>query len=84
MRSGKKQMRNCEEIAELLYQYIDRELSDDEYREVQQHLNACPPCKEVFRLEENVLTIVGERCRKVCAPQNLIDRVRQLRVENTQ
>lgn len=71
-------MRRCEQIAVLLYQYIDRELSEDEYRHVQQHLDACPPCRQVFRLEENMLTIIGERCRKVCAPSGLIDRVKQL------
>lgn len=71
-------MSRCEEIATLLYQYIDRELSEDEYHEVRRHLDDCPPCKHVFKLEENVLTVVGERCRRVCAPPNLIDRIRRL------
>ena len=71
-------MRRCEQVAALLYQYIDRELSDDEYEQVQRHLDECPPCKHVFKLEENMLTVIGERCRKVCAPDTLINRVRQL------
>jgi mycothiol system anti-sigma-R factor len=71
-------MRSCEQVAKLLYQYIDRELSDDEHRRVRQHLDACPPCKHVFRLEEGMLTVIGERCRKVSAPDRLIDRVRQM------
>lgn len=74
-------MRRCEEIATLLYQYIDRELSEDEYREVRRHLDDCPPCKHVFKLEENVLSLVGECCRRVSAPPNLIDRVRRLSAE---
>ena len=74
-------MRRCEQIAALLYQYIDRELTDEEYRRVQQHLDACPPCKHVFRLEQNMLTLIGERCRKVCAPNSLIDRVKALSSE---
>ncbi len=77
-------MRRCEEIAALLYQYIDRELSDEEYREVRQHLDECPPCKDVFQLEENVLTVVAKCCRNVSAPQNLIDRVRRLSAEHTE
>jgi anti-sigma factor RsiW len=48
-------MSRCEEIAVRLYQYIDRELTPAEYREVQEHLDACPPCKHVFQLERNVL-----------------------------
>jgi mycothiol system anti-sigma-R factor len=74
-------MRRCEQVAELLYQYIDRELTEDEYRRVQQHLDACPPCQHLFRLEQNMLTLVGERCRKVCAPTSLIDRVRRMTAE---
>lgn len=74
-------MRRCEQIAALLYQYIDRELTDEEYRHVRQHLDACPPCKHVFRLEQNMLTLIGERCRKVCAPNSLIDRVKALSSE---
>lgn len=71
-------MRSCEQIAKLLYQYIDRELTDDEHRRVRQHLDACPPCKHVFHLEEGMLTVIGEHCRKVCAPESLINRVRQM------
>jgi mycothiol system anti-sigma-R factor len=74
-------MRRCEQIVQVLYEYIDRELSEDEYHEVQQHLERCPPCKHVFKLEANMLTLVGERCRRVCAPQDLIDRVRRLSAE---
>jgi mycothiol system anti-sigma-R factor len=74
-------MRRCEQVAALLYEYIDRELSADEYRRVQQHLDACPPCRHLFQLEQNMLTVVGERCRKVCAPTSLIDRVRRLTAE---
>jgi mycothiol system anti-sigma-R factor len=74
-------MRRCEQIAALLYQYIDRELSDEEFRRVQEHLEACPPCKHVFKLEQNMLIVIGERCRKVCAPERLINRVRQLSSE---
>ena len=71
-------MRRCEEIVVLLYQYIDRELSDQEYEEVRQHLHDCPPCQHIFRLEENVLSLVGERCRRVSAPSNLVERVRRM------
>jgi mycothiol system anti-sigma-R factor len=76
-------MSRCEEIAVRLYQYIDRELTPAEYREVQEHLDACPPCKHVFQLERNVLSVVGERCRRVCAPPNLIERIRRLSAEET-
>jgi mycothiol system anti-sigma-R factor len=68
----------CEEIARQLYQYIDRELSPDEQRQVQQHLDDCPPCQKWFRLEVDVLRLVGECGRRLEAPPTLIEKVRRL------
>jgi mycothiol system anti-sigma-R factor len=71
-------MDNCKEAVHRLYQYLDRELSEDEQRVVQRHLSHCPPCLDLFRFEENVLTFVGDKCRETAAPANLRDRVRKL------
>lgn len=71
-------MANCREAIDRLYQYIDRELSLEELDEVQLHLKRCPPCLDLFRFEENVLTVVGEKCREVSAPADLRDRVKKM------
>jgi mycothiol system anti-sigma-R factor len=71
-------MDNCKEAVHRLYQYLDRELSEDEQRIVQTHLSHCPPCMELFRFEENVLTFIGSKCRETAAPAELRDRVRKL------
>lgn len=68
----------CEEIAQQLYHYIDRELSPEEQRQVQQHLDDCPPCQKWFRLEVDVLRLVGECGRRLEAPPMLIEKVRRL------
>jgi len=71
-------MDNCKEAVKRLNQYLDRELSDDEQRIVRQHLEHCPPCLDLFRFEENVLTFIGERCRQTMAPSSLRVKVQKL------
>ena len=43
---------NCQRICDLLTQYADGALSDDQRAEVQRHLDACPPCR----------TVAGQEC----------------------
>ena len=71
-------MDNCKEAVDRLYQYLDRELNQDEQQVVKTHLERCPPCLDLFHFEENVLTFVGNRCRETIAPPSLRDKVQKL------
>ncbi|RIK40269.1 MAG: mycothiol system anti-sigma-R factor [Chloroflexi bacterium] len=71
-------MANCDETIAKLYEYLDRELSPAERREVEGHLALCPPCREHFRFEYNVLSLIGKRCRETAAPPELVARVRKM------
>lgn len=71
-------MANCQETLDKLYSFLDRELDPRERREVEAHLSLCPPCREVFRIEYNVLRVVGEKCRETAAPPELVARVKRL------
>lgn len=71
-------MINCEEAARKLYEYLDRQLTDQEADEVRQHLERCPPCLDHFRFEEGVLTRVSQVCRQVEVPATLVERVRKM------
>lgn len=66
---------DCKAAIENLYRYIDRELDEHEYEEVQRHLDACPPCARFFRFEAGLLTTVGKACRKEKAPPSLVDKI---------
>ncbi len=72
-------MLNCDDMAERLYPYLDRELSPEEMVAVKRHLQDCPPCRRWFVFEENILRYVGECGRKVRAPAELAARIRELR-----
>jgi mycothiol system anti-sigma-R factor len=71
-------MGDCKDTLDRLYEYLDRELSEAERLEVQQHLDDCPPCLDRFEFEENVLRLVRRCCRDVAAPQSLVEKVRQI------
>ena len=69
---------DCKEAMHRVYQYLDRELSEDERALVERHLAHCPPCADLYQFEGNVLTFVGTRCRQTAAPEDLRNRVRRL------
>lgn len=71
-------MANCSEAMQRLYEFLDRELTPEEQRVVQSHLDRCPPCVDLFRFEANILTFVGSKCRETAAPPELRKRVERL------
>jgi len=44
-------MLNCEECVERLYPFLDRELSEEEQRDVRTHLGLCRHCQHRFRFD---------------------------------
>lgn len=48
-------MSQCEKIIEQMSFYLDDELHDSEYAEVERHLSACAGCSTVFEQESSVL-----------------------------
>jgi mycothiol system anti-sigma-R factor len=75
-------MASCQDTLDKLYVFLDRELDPAERREVEAHLSLCPPCREVFRIEYNVLRQVREKCRETSAPPDLLARVKQVCAED--
>lgn len=65
---------NCDEMIPLLEQYLDRELSSAEAKEVQAHLDNCPPCLHIFHFETAVRRLVRRACSE-SAPPSLRDRI---------
>jgi mycothiol system anti-sigma-R factor len=68
----------CNETMERLYRYLDRELTPDEQVQVQEHLDRCPPCRDRFHFEEDVLRLVRRCGRDLSAPPELVAKVRKM------
>jgi anti-sigma factor (TIGR02949 family) len=54
---------NCQEALSLLYDVIDKEASEIDAREVEEHLRNCHDCAGVYRLERSVNELIKERLR---------------------
>jgi len=55
----------CSSSLKHLYEFLDRELSPEQLRTVQTHLDACPDCADVKDFE----LMIREKMRSSCAQQ---------------
>jgi anti-sigma factor (TIGR02949 family) len=65
----------CDETFSRLDDYLDRELSPEEMRLVQEHLAVCAYCVLEFDYEANVVREVKTKLRSIRAPQSLVLKV---------
>lgn len=65
---------NCNETIELLYIYLDGELTEDRRLEIQRHLDLCGPCVSAFGFEAELRRVIANRCKDHVPPE-LIERV---------
>ena len=65
---------HCIEAVELLYHYLDGELTDDRRSLIQRHLDDCPPCFDAYDFEAELRIVVRQKCRDR-VPESLVMRV---------
>ena len=65
----------CEEAAERLHTFLDRELGVDEVAEVQTHLENCAECHSRFRFESSFNRVVRAQTGGQRAPIGLRSRI---------
>lgn len=84
MSCGKHHDKDCAEVLERMFFFIDNEMDQADCREIEQHLDECGPCLEKYDLERTVKALVARSCSEH-APENLRERVllriRQVRVD---
>lgn len=86
MSCGKPHDKDCSEVLERVFFFIDNEMAQADCSEIQQHLDECGPCLEKYDLERTVKSLVARSCSEH-APESLRDkvllRIRQVQVEIT-
>ena len=65
----------CEETFRRLDDYVDRELSAEEMRMVEEHLRACAICAGEYAFEASVIAEVRAKLRRIEAPPDLLRRI---------
>ncbi len=53
---------DCDDALHELYHFLDGELTDDRRTQIQDHLEACPPCFEGFDFEAELRIVVARKC----------------------
>ena len=65
----------CEETFRRLDDYVDRALSQEEVRRVEEHLKHCVECAGEYRFEESVISNVREKLKRIEVPPSLTDKI---------
>jgi anti-sigma factor (TIGR02949 family) len=65
----------CEEAFRRLDDFLDRRLSPEETRLVEEHLQICAACTQEFSFEASVIKGVRRKLRHLEAPSDLLGRV---------
>lgn len=65
----------CEEAFRRLDDFLDRRLSPDETRLIEEHLQICAACTREFTFEASVLNGVKRKLRQLSAPPDLVSKI---------
>jgi anti-sigma factor (TIGR02949 family) len=65
----------CEDVFRRLDDFVDRELSADEIRLVQEHLQECEACAREHRFETSFIAEVRSKLKRIMAPPGLLQRI---------
>ncbi len=65
----------CEETFRHLDDFIDRELSEEDCRLVQKHLDICDICSKEFNFEADVWSVVRTKLQRTVVPPSLREKL---------
>lgn len=68
---------DCDKATEVIYSYLDKEMTWMRRTRVRWHLRRCPPCTGAFAFEDRLRIVMRERCQEEI-PADLLDRVRSM------
>ena len=54
----------CTEAVEVLYHYLDGQLTAERRILIRRHLDDCPPCLDAFDFEAELRTVIAHKCRE--------------------
>lgn len=85
MSCGDPHDKDCREVLDRVYSYIDGELDESSSGEIRAHLEECGPCLEEYDLDKAVKALVAKHCGCDPVPEDLrakvLERIAQVRAE---
>ncbi len=82
MSCGEPHDRDCADVLDRVFYFIDNELADADQSEIPHHLDECGPCLQKYDLERTVKALVARSCSEH-APETLREKV-LLRIRTVQ
>jgi len=71
MSCGDPHDEDCREILDQVYSYLDSEVTREDVRKIQHHLDECGPCLRQYDLENALKALVRRSCACEPAPVDL-------------
>ena len=65
----------CDEAWRRVDDYLDRELTPDEIRLIEEHIDTCTECASHFKFEGQVVEGFREKLRRIALPPDLRERI---------
>lgn len=69
---------NCEEWFEKLYHYLDKDLDQIQWKEVETHMHDCRPCFDRYDLEIKIRQRLKESCNNEGCTETLRLKIRAI------
>lgn len=66
----------CAEVIAEVWTLLDGECTAEKKEKLRRHLEDCPPCFQLYGLEERIKGLIATRCSGEKAPDSLRERVR--------
>ena len=78
---------DCSEALLRVYEYLDGEMSTDDCRKIQAHLDDCGPCLRQYNLDQALKAVIKRSCACEEAPMELratiLTRITMIRIGTT-
>ncbi len=62
---------DCEHVLQLVWQFLDGEMDEAYYLEIQAHITACADCGPRYEFHRRLLVLVEQKCREGPIPADL-------------
>jgi len=66
----------CAEVIAEVWTLLDGECTAETREKLRKHLEECPPCLQLYGLEERIKAVIATKCRGEKAPERLRERLR--------
>lgn len=69
---------DCEQVLQQVWSYLDGELDEGMYRQIQVHIAQCAGCGPRFEFQRRLLALIEEKCKEGPVPWELKQRLFRL------